>query len=374
MVLATSLVNGFQQVVSQKVFSFWGHIHINEYQPNSSPLTDQAPFPEDDSLVRALKAIPEVSLINAYATKSVILKSRDQIEGVLFKGVTAAYHWKELRPYIISGRVPVFPDSGYSDGILISATIARKLELKAGDRVIIYFIQPGEQAPRPRVLHISGIYKTSIEEYDNTFILGDLRLIRLMNHWDPHMIGGYEIFLKDYRRMDTVNNLIYQQFLPQNLNSVTIKNVYRGIFDWLDLQNNNEIIIIIIMIVVATINMITAILILILERTRMIGVLKSLGMPNRSIQGIFMVHAGYIIGAGILAGNVFGLGLAWLEQTTGFFHLPESIYYVPFAPILIRWGDISLIDLGTFLICLFILFIPSLLIRRIRPVRAIVFR
>ncbi|MHB1921475.1 MAG: ABC transporter permease, partial [Chitinophagaceae bacterium] len=213
MILATALVNGFQQVVSHKIFSFWGHIHITEYQPNAGPLTEEVPFLASDTLEKKIMAIQGVKTIDPYATKSAILKTENQIEGVIFKGVAPGYHWQNLRPYLIQGHVIQFPDSGYSSQIIISAWLARQLNLGLHNDVIVYFIQKSGELPRPRKLTIAGIYKTSIEEYDQTFVIGDLRLIRLLNGWSKGQIGGYEIFLRDYHQMDTISNQIFENDL-----------------------------------------------------------------------------------------------------------------------------------------------------------------
>lgn len=374
MILTTALVNGFQQTVSEKVFDFWGHIHVTRYQPYASPLTEELPFQATDSLKKAIISVPGVKSADEYATRSVILKSNDEIEGVILKGVTKDYHWQHLKPYLTAGHIIQFPDSGYSKQIILSDYLARALKLKLNDDLIAFFIQKGSTTPRARKLTVAGIYKTSIEDYDKTYIIGDLDLLRRLSSWKPNEIGGYELFLDRYQMMDTIRNMLYQYALTQNLSAVTIQQIYPNIFDWLNLQNMNELIIIIIMAIVAVINMITAILILILERTNMVGILKSVGMRNWSLQKIFLYHAGYIVFAGLIIGNIIGLGLAWLQKTTGFFKLDEQTYYMPVAPIQIKWWQIVCIDGGTLLICVLILIIPSLIIRRVSPVKAVSFK
>ncbi|GAA4312994.1 FtsX-like permease family protein [Compostibacter hankyongensis] len=374
MILATALVNGFREVVSQKIFSFWGHIHITEFQPNAGPLTEELPFLANDTLENAIHALPGVQSLDIYATKPAILQAADASEGVIFKGVDRRYHWKYLQQYLIRGRLPQFPDSGYSQEIVISEYLARKLRLRVNGRPLVFFIQKAGEMPRARRLTVTGIYKTSIEEYDKTYIIGDIDLIRRLNDWQPNQVGGYEIMLNDYHRMDTVSNLIYDHILPDKLTSLTIRQLYPNIFDWLGLQDMNEVIIIVIMTIVAIINMITAILILILERTNMVGVLKALGMRTASLQKIFLFQSAYILSVGLLIGNIAGLGLAILEKQTGFFKLPEETYYMPVAPILIKPWQVILIDAGTLLICVLVLVIPSLLIRKVQPVKAITFK
>ncbi len=373
MILTVALVNGFQQVISHKVFDFWGHIHVTQFQPYSSLLTEDLPFQESDSLEQAIKALPEVASVSEYATRSVILKANGEIEGAMLKGIDSAYQWGHLTPYLKKGHVLSFTDSGYSQEIILSQDMANALKLKVGDPLIAYFIQKGNATPRARKLVVSGIYKTSIGDYDKTYIIGDMNLIREVSNWEADDIGGYEIFLKDYKKMDTVVDELYQKVLPQDLSAVSIHQIYTNIFDWLDLQNMNEFIVLIIMAVVAIINMITAILILILERTKMVGVLKSLGMSNWRIQKIFLFHTAYIVIAGLFIGNVVGLGISWLQKATHFFKLDEQTYYMSAAPIRLEWWQVAGIDIVTLVICILILMIPSLIIRRIAPLKAVQF-
>ncbi len=373
MILATALVNGFQQVIQEKIFSFWGHVHITTYQPNAGPLTEQIPFTADNALVKRLHAMPEIGAINAYATKSAILKAEKDIEGIIFKGVDAHYDWQHLQRFLLQGRPIKYTDSAFAPEVVIAESLAKELRLKLNDNVIVYFIQGGGQPPRARKLTITGIYKTGIEEYDKTYIIGDLELIRKLNNWGPADIGGYEIFTKDFHRMTDVAIGI-DSLISQKLFVRTIKDIYPNIFDWLQLQNKNEVIILVIMTIVAIINMITAILILILERTNMIGMLKALGMHNWNIQKVFIYQSGYIVLAGLLLGNILGLGIAALQKATGFFKLPEESYYMSVAAIYLRWWEVVLINAGTFLICLLVLQIPSLIIQRITPVKAIQFK
>ncbi|MFY0253758.1 ABC transporter permease [Chitinophaga sp. 30R24] len=374
MILATALVNGFQQVIQEKIFSFWGHIHINEYQPNAGPLTEELPFTGRQSLVDSIQLAPGIKSISSYATKSAIIKSDKEIDGIIFKGLDKHYDWPQLNRFLVAGQLLQFNDSSYTSEIMISAAMAQELQLKVNDKVIIYFIQGGGQPPRARKLTVTGIYKTGIEEYDKTYVIGDLNLVRRLNDWLPDDVGGYEIALKDYHRMDSTARYIDNNLLPDQLFTRTIRDIYPNIFDWLQLQNQNELIIVIIMTIVAIINMVTAILILILERTNMIGITKALGMRNHDIQMVFVYQAAYIILLGILIGDFFGLGLAFLQQATGIFKLPEESYYMSVAAVSVHWTDIALINAGTFIICTLILQIPARIIRRITPVKAIQFK
>ncbi|NIG57051.1 ABC transporter permease [Chitinophaga sp. Cy-1792] len=374
MILAIGLVNGFQEVIQGKIFDFWGNILINQYQPNAGPLTQEKPFDYDSTLVRNIRQLPEVKSINSYATKSAIVKADKEIDGVIFKGVGKDYNWESLKRFIVAGNILQYNDSTFAPGVILSSSIANDLNLKVNDKVIIYFIQGGGQSPRARKLTVTGIYKTAIEDYDKTYILGDINLIRRLNDWDPQQIGGYEIAVKDYHQMDSTAKYIDENMLSGDLFTRTIADIYPNIFDWLKLQNKNKYIILIIMTIVAAINLVTALLILILERTNMVGILKALGMRNWSIQKIFTWHAAYIITIGIAIGDFVGLSLAWLQQTYGLFKLPEDTYYMPVAAVSLYWYEVVAINAGTLLICICILLLPSLIIRKITPVKAIQFK
>lgn len=369
MILATAMINGFQQKISEKIFSFWGHMHITQYQANAGPLTEQIPFKADPELEANIRALPGVTAINDFATKSVIIKKDRETEGMIFKGIDR----DNKLPFITEGRNINFPDSGYAPEIIVSANTAALLQLKLNDAVVVYFVRGDGLPPRARKLTICGIYKTGIEEYDKAYLIGDIDLIRRLNDWEAKEIGGYEVYLKDYRQIDTARSAI-GEMMSDELNIRSMEEVYPNIFDWLGLQNKNETIILVIMTIVAVINMITAILILILERTNMVGILKALGMRNFSIQSVFIYQAGYIVLAGIFIGNVLGIGLALLQQYTGFFKLPEESYYMTVAPIAIEWWKVLMINGLTLGVCVLILIIPSLLIRSIMPVKAIQFK
>lgn len=370
MIIATAMINGFQQVISEKIFSFWGHYHITEYRAAGGALTEQDPFPEDASLEKRLSAIPQVKTVSPFATKSVIVKKGRETEGMIFKGSPAG----QSLPFLIEGRPTTAPDSGYASEVVISASTAAVLGLKLNDAMFMYFMRGDGLSPRVRKLTVCGIYKTGIEEYDKTYVIGDINLIRRLNDWAPDEIGGYEVHLHRFSDMDAAAGPISDEIINAELGLRSMQEIYPNIFDWLGLQNKNETIILIIMTIVAVINMITAMLILILERTNMVGILKALGMRNTSIQGIFLYQAGYIVIAGIVIGNALGLGLAFFQQSTGLLRLPEEAYYMSVAPIAIQWWKVALINVGTLVVCVLVLIIPSLLIRRILPVRAIQFK
>jgi lipoprotein-releasing system permease protein len=302
-----------------------------------------------------------------------MLKTSETIEGVLFKGVESDYRFSHLQQFLKQGRWIKFTDSSYSNEIVLSAYTAGQLKLAINDPVLIYFIQNDGSAPRARKLTLTGIYKTGIEEYDKYIAIGDIRLIQRLNNWKPDEIGGYEIFLKDYRQLDNVNDAIFNS-LPINWTSKTIKEINPNIFDWLNLQDTTIVMVLIIMTVVAALNLITCLIIMVLERTRMIGVLKSLGARNTSIQQIFLYQGGIITITGIVLGNLLALLLCWLQQRYGLISLQEEMYYISKVEMRPEWWHFAIVDAGTFVICLLILIIPTLIIRRIQPVKAIQFR
>ncbi|ULQ57208.1 ABC transporter permease [Flavihumibacter rivuli] len=373
MIVALAFTNGFQYAISQKIFSFWGHIRIQHYEPNRAIIAEEMPIEKNDTVYRLNREIPGIASIHAYATKNAILKTTETIEGVLFKGVEKDYDFKRLAPFLKEGRWMKFADSGYSNEIVLSAYTASQLQLKVNDPILIYFIQNDGSAPRARKLTVSGIYKTGIEEYDKLVALGDLGLIQRLNNWPPNQIGGYEVYINDYRQIDTLNEAIFNR-LPEMWNARAISDIYPNIFDWLALQDRTILIVLVIMIIVAVLNLITCLIILVLERTRMVGILKAMGAPNATVQKIFLYNGAVITFTGIIFGNILAIGLIFLQQKFGFITLPEDMYYIAKAEVrLVPWQVLA-VDLGTFLICIGILFIPTFIIRKIQPVKAIQFK
>ena len=372
MLLTLAFTNGFQYAISQKVYNLWGHIRVQHFSPNSAIITEELPIDKNDTVLRTLRDNKDVQTVQAFATKNAIVRSSEGIQGVMLKGVERGYDFNNLSGFLKSGRWVHFPDSGYSNDIVLSSYTANQLKIKLGDKIMIYFIRLGE-APRVRPMIVSGIFKTGIEDYDKLIAIGDLKLIQRLNNWNENQIGGYEIFVKDYRKADTVNNLIFDQ-LPQAWSSRTIEDVYPNIFDWLNLQNITIAIVLVIMIVVATLNLVTCLIILVLERTRMIGILKAVGTPNLSIQQVFLYQGAIITLFGMALGNAAGLLICWLQQRYGFITLPEDAYFISKAVVKLEWWHILLVNGGTFLICFLVLMIPTVVVRRMQPARAIQFR
>lgn len=379
MIITLAFANGFQEQVSQKVFSFWGHLRIQEKQPFKSLITEETPIIRNDSLVQAIKKNPAIRDIYSFATKYAILKTKDEMEGVLLKGVDSSYNFNYFQRFMREGRAIHFNDSSSSNEIIISTYTAQQLKLKLNDEVLIYFVrhnyETGENDIRPRKLTITGIYKTGIEDYDKTFAIGDIRLIRKMNNWDPDFIGGYEIFLTDYKKADEVRRNIFEMDdFPPTWESQSVQNIAPNIFDWLNMQDVTRNVLIGFMIGVAVVNLITCLLILVLERIQMIGTLKALGASNWTVQGIFLWHSLIITTTGILIGAALALGILYLQIETGFIKLKEEAYYLSEAAVKIVWWEVGLVCVGTLVICFLILMIPSVLVRKIQPVKAIQFR
>lgn len=369
MILSLGIVRGFKSEIREKVRGFSGDMVVMKNDLNGS--LENSPFKADSSLVKKVCAGPLVTRMMPYATKPGIIKAKGEIEGIVLKGVDKTYDWSVFKKNLVSGNVPNLADTAEGKKqLLISRFIADRLKLKTGDKVLIYFVQ---EPLRVRPFVISGIFSFGIDEVDKTYVVGDLSIINRLNNWDSGEIGGYELKVADFDQLtkaeESVNDL-----LPTRLKAYTVIDNYPAIFAWLDLLDGNTSAVLSLMIIVAIINMISALLIMILERTNMIGILKAMGAANWTIQKLFLYNALYLICLGMLLGNVFGLGLEALQYKTHLFQLDPASYYMNFVPIQFKWTDLVLLNAGTFLICLLVMIGPSTLVTKITPVKAIRFK
>ncbi len=394
MIVSTALITGFKREISSKIFGFWGHIHITDPDINRSlleiyPISKQQPFYPSLDTLRKVTYIETRDIwgyewerekdtkggihhIQVYAIKPGIIKSKKEIEGIILKGVGSDFDWQFMQRFIQKGRPIELSDTTASQEILISQQTADRLKVDVGDRFIIHFVERGEQVRRR--FTVSGIYKTGLEEYDRKFALVDIRQVQQILGWKPDEVSGFEVFIDDIDDLQILNEYIYFEQLPTDLYAETIRDKFPEIFEWLELQNINEVVILALMVIVAIINMVTALLILILERTNMIGMLKAMGSTNWSIRKIFLYYAGYIILVGLFWGNLIGIGLCLMQDRFELIKLDEANYYLSVAPIDLQFSALLLINAGTLLITLSFLVIPSYLVTRISPVKAIRFK
>jgi lipoprotein-releasing system permease protein len=369
MILAVAIVKGFKTEIREKVRGFSGDIQISKLNLNSS--YENTPFSILDADYAKISAIPGLSLLQAFATKPGIINSGDEVEGVVFKGIDKSYNGQYFENILVDGDFIDFSDSSISKTqILISQFTASRLNLKVGDDFLMYFI---ENSLRKRKFKIVGIYNLGVEEVDKVFVIGDINLIRSLNNWDSNQVGGYELRVDNFDELEEIETRVYEH-LSVDLKSYSIKEYYPAIFEWLSLLDVNTQVILILMILVAVINMISALLIMILERTNMIGILKALGSSNWNIRKIFLYNASYLIGLGLLTGNILGIGLGLFQVKTHFFKLDQASYYMDFVPVELDFKDILLLNAGTLIISLVVLLIPSLLVSRISPLKAIRFK
>lgn len=370
MIIAIAVVSGFKIKVREKVIGFSSHIVITKFDLSKS--YENQPLEVSESLLGTIPIIPGVEHVQAFATKTGIIKTGDQIEGVIIKGIGSDFDWSFFRDKISEGSPIPWDDSVTSDETLISRTTANRLNLKTGDTYRVYFINNEEPVPRGRKFRVSGIYHTGMEEFDKLYVLCDIRHIRKLNNWMADEAGGIEVFLTDFREMDKIAGEIYQQ-TGKNLDVNTVRELYPQIFDWLDLHDMNALVIIILMLAISGITMISTLLVLILERTNMIGVLKALGARNKTVRNIMLLNAFYIIGKGMIWGNIAAIGLCLIQLKTGVLTLDQESYYIATVPIDLNAGNLILLNIITFAFCSLLLLLPSYVITRIAPIKVIRF-
>jgi lipoprotein-releasing system permease protein len=372
MIITVSVVFGFKHTIRDKVVGFGSHIQVENYL--SQQLSDPVPIAISDSLMKSMKQLPGVRHIERYSLTQGILKTDDDFLGVVFKGVGSDYDLSFLSKHLVEGEMPKFTDGQSSYPLLISRMIADKLQLKAGQRIFAYFI--GNDDVRARKFTIKGIYETNMTQFDQSLCFTDFTIPVRINGWEADQCSGAEVLVDDFDNVDIVAEQFVQHVNRKTdkyggiITTQTIREAHPHIFSWLELLDINVWIILVLMICVAGFTMVSGLLIIILERTQMIGILKALGMRNKMVRHTFLWFAAFIIGRGILWGDIIGLGIVILQQQTGFIHLDPISYYVDTAPMELNIPIIVLLNVVTLLVSLFVLIAPSFLISHIHPARS----
>jgi lipoprotein-releasing system permease protein len=373
MILASSFVNGFQQVVADKIFSFWGHIRIEHYEPIRSTNAEAALIQRNDSVKQFLQSDPRIQSVSSFVTHSAVLSANSSIEGIVIKGVSNDYPVENIQQYIRKGTVPNWQDSSSNNQILLSAYTANQLKLSVGNELLVYFISKNTDLPKVRKMRIAGIFNTGIDIYDQSYAIGNLDYLNNVNQLSQDEINGYEITLKKSSTLDETANTIFP-VLPVGWNAITLKELSPEIFDWLALQDTNKFVFMGLMLAVALINMISCLIILLLERSNMIAILKSFGTSDRTIRNIFLLYGTWIGGVGIIAGSIVGIGLCLIQQHWPFIQLNEEVYYVSTAPVLIEWTQIMAIIIGTVAVTMLTLLIPAAIGKKINISKTLQFK
>lgn len=369
MIIALSIVSGFQREIRNKVIGFGGHIQITKY--DSQNTYEATPIDKNQAFYPFLDTVDGIKHIQIFATKAGIIKTDEDIYGVIVKGIGSDFDWSFFNDKLKEGSPIVIDTANPTNDIIISQTIANKMNIKLHDKMFLYFIQTDGQL-RPKDFIVKGIYQSGLEQFDNIYVITDIAHIQKRNNWSSNLIGGFEVIIDNYNDLTKLDEFVYDH-IGYDLHSVTIIDKNPDIFNWLELQDINVMIIIILMVLVAVINIVSALLILILERTNMIGILKALGMPNWNVRKVFLYNALNLIIKGLVIGNIVGIGLCLLQLQFGFLKLPEESYYVSEVPIQLDLYSIIILNIGTLIVCFLMLILPSYVITKISPVKAIRF-
>lgn len=373
MLIAIATGVGLKNKVREKVAAFNGHIQISNFDNNNSEVSLK-PISIDQDFYPEFLNVEGIKHVQAVATKGGIIRTADTFEGMLAKGVGSDYDWSTFKEYLVDGRLPDYSDE-LNEEVLISNLMANRLQLKTGDSFFSFFLRDGDASkpPNNRRFDIVGVYDSGFEEFDETYVFVDIRHIQRMNKWEENQIGNFEVFIEDFDQLEEKSNEIYNKTISV-LDTQNIKNKYFRIFEWIGLFDFNIALIIGIMIIVGGINMITALLVLILERTQMIGILKALGSANWSIRKVFLYNAAYLIAIGLFWGNLIGLGVIFLQDRYRMFKFPNpQEYYIEYIPVHMDLSTIIFLNIGVMVLCLLMLLIPSYIITKITPVKAIQF-
>ncbi|MGZ3861573.1 MAG: ABC transporter permease [Bacteroidia bacterium] len=386
MILTLSIVTGFKNEIRNRAIGFAGHIVVIAYNNNNS--FEQEPVSVKADFLKNISSNAEIKHIQPYATKNAIIKTNNENQGIILKGVDKNYDWKFIKQYLREGAIPVYNDSISSDKILVSQTIAGKLNIKTGDKLVTYFVSRKNNSAinnypdsvkaegyeqRVRKFEVSGIYQTGFADVDDNVVFADLKQIQRLNYWSTDEAGGFEIELNNFDKVDEMTEYLNGE-VGQGLEARSIKGLYPTLFSWLDLLDSNAIIIIVLMIAVSIINMISALLILILERSNTIGILKALGANDGLMQKVFLYQSGKMLAIGLLLGNIIGLAFVFLQMKFKMITLNPETYYVSFVPVELHGIPVILINILTITCCLVMMLLPVLIISKITPVKTIRFK
>jgi len=371
MLIAIATGDGLREKIRSKISGFKGHIQITKYDANNSDVS-VIPIDKNQNFYPKLSTINGIKNIQIYANQVGLIRTKTDFEGIIYKGVSTDYDWTFFKEYLVAGKIPNFNQKRTRD-ILLSKTIVNRLKLKLNDTInVTFFKNKTSKLPSNRKLVITGIYNTGFLEFDKNIMIGDIRQIQRLNRWNENEVGGFEVILENFDDLEHIGAKVYNE-IDSTLDATTIASSYPGLFEWIELFDNNTWFIIIIMILVAGINMITALLVLILERIPMVGILKAMGSSNLSIRKIFLYNASYLIFVGLLWGNIIGLFLLFAQKYGGFITLDAATYYVSEVPVSIDFLSVLLLNMGTLVLCFMMLLIPSMIITKIQPSKSIKF-
>ena len=363
---------GLREKIREKISAFNGHIIITNYDNNQSEVS-LTPIDKNQDFYPNFTSVKGINHIQAVITKAGVIRTETTFEGIIFKGVGTDYQFKNLGEYLIEGRIPNVTGERENAEVLISEYLAKRMEFKLGDKFTTHFLKdnPNER-PNLRQFEIVGIYNSGFQEFDASFVFGDIRHLQRMNRWKENQIGNFEVFVDNFNQIQQKGIEVHSQ-TPSILDTQTITEKYNNIFEWLKITDSNIYLIIILMLLVGIINIAVALLVLILERTQMIGILKAMGADNWNVRKIFLYNAFYLISRGLLWGNLIGLGVLLIQKYFGIIKLDPKNYYVNQAPVYLNWDYVLVLNIGTVVVCLIVLLIPSYIITKISPVKAIRF-
>ncbi|HOE59550.1 MAG TPA: ABC transporter permease [Bacteroidales bacterium] len=369
MISSVCILRGFQQEIREKVSGFAAHIQVHSFVSGVSQ-SENPPMTYDTGLIMKLRNYPGIRHVQAVAYKTGMIQANQQILGITLKGGGPDLDMQLIKDKLVKGRLPLMGDTALRYEILISQNMADKLLLDTGQDIRMYFLNGGERSPRARKMKIVGIYNTGLEDFDQSFAFTDIRHIQRLNGWTHKEIGMIEIILRNIDELDMISRKVYED-LPSHLNVNNIRQIYPQIFDWLELQDVNVLVILILMIIVSAISMISALFIMIVEKTQLIGILKALGATNLSIRKIFIQTSSFIALKGMVYGNVIGIGLMWLQKHLHLVKLPVESYFMEYVPVSLSLTNILIINITTLILCISSLLIPTYTVTRVSPLRAI---